>query len=145
MHHPKTIGYEVKSLSNLIKRYLHETTKGSGLEDLTAMQGWIIAYLYHHRNEHEIFQRDLEKNFNVRRSTITGVLQLMERKGLITREPVEYDARLKSLKLTPKAISLHEMVMERFMEVEKRLRQGLSEEEVAAFFSIIKKIKGNIE
>ncbi|HHX95086.1 MAG TPA: MarR family transcriptional regulator [Clostridia bacterium] len=141
---PKTIGHEVKSLSNLIRRYLHESAKNTELEDLTAMQGWIIAYLYHRGNGQEIFQRDIEKKFDVRRSTVTGVLKLMEQKGLITREPVEHDARLKSLKLTPKAVSLHEMVMQKFEEVENKLRSGLTEEEIEAFFEIIDKIKGNI-
>jgi DNA-binding MarR family transcriptional regulator len=141
----KSIGHEVKILSNLIKRYLDESAKNSELEDLTAMQGWIISYLYHHGNEQEIFQRDLEKQFDIRRSTVTGVLQLMERKELITREPVKYDARLKSLKLTPKAIAIHERVVEKFREVEDKLRRGLTQEEIDTFFAIIDKIKRNID
>ena len=36
------------------------------------------------------------------RSTVTGVVKLMERKGLIRRESVSSDARLKKLVLTEK-------------------------------------------
>lgn len=145
MHHPKTIGHEVKSLSNLIKRCLNESRRNSNLENLTAMQGWIIAYLYRHGNAQEIFQRDLEKQFDIRRSTVTGVLQIMEQKGLITREPVSYDARLKRLRLTAKAVSIHQGIIQKFREVEDRLRKDLTEEEIETFFVIIDKIKRNIE
>lgn len=141
----KSIGHEVKTLSHLIKRFLDESAKNCELEELTAMQGWIIAYLYHHGNEKEIFQRDLEKQFDIRRSTVTGVLQLMERKGLIVREPVQHDARLKRLKLTPKAISIHETVVQKFRDVENKIRSGLTQEEIDTFFVIIDKIKRNIE
>lgn len=145
MSPPKTIGFEIKSLSNLIKRCIDESATNSGLNGLTGMQVWIIGYLYDHADAQETFQRDLEKEFNIRRSTVTGILQLMERNGLITREPVENDARLKKLKLTPKAIKIHEQVTQKIMDVENRLRRGLSEEEVATFFSIIDKIKHNVK
>jgi DNA-binding MarR family transcriptional regulator len=141
---PKTIGFEIKSLANLIKRCIDESAQNSGLDGLTGMQGWIIGYLYHHAEAPETFQRDLEKAFHIRRSTATGILQLMEQKGLITREPVAYDARLKKLKLTPKAITTHEKLMHEIKAVEKRLRSSLSEEEIAAFFLIVDKIKRNI-
>lgn len=145
MSPPKSIGFEVKSLGNLIKRCIHESAARSGLDGLTGAQGWIIGYLYARRNGPDIFQRDLEKAFKIRRSTATGILQLMEKKGFINREPVAYDARLKRLRLTPKAIAYHELIMEKIQEVEERLRRGLSEEEVAAFFMLIEKIKRNLE
>ena len=64
------------------------------------MQGWIIGYLYQNRDK-EVFQRDIQEQFSIRRSTVTGILQLMEKNGLITRSSVERDARLKKLELTP--------------------------------------------
>lgn len=145
MSPPKTIGFEVKSLGNLIKRCIHESAAQSGLDGLTGAQGWIIGYLYEHKDKPGVFQRDIEKTFKIRRSTATGILQLMEKKGLITREPVAYDARLKRLQLTPKAIAHHELIMEKIREVEERLRRGLSEEEVNAFFMLMEKIKRNLE
>lgn len=116
-----------------------------GLEGLTGMQGWIIAYLYKQNTGKEIFQRDVEKEFNIRRSTATGVLQLMERDGFITREAVAQDARLKSLKLTPKAIRAQEAIMNNIKELEEQLVQGLTEEEVNTLFALINRIKKNVE
>lgn len=145
MSPPKTIGFEIKSLGNLIKRCIYESAARSGLDGLTGVQGWIIGYLYEHKDGPGVFQRDIEKTFQIRRSTVTGILQLMEKKGLITREPAVHDARLKRLQLTPKAIAHHELIMEKIREVEARLRRGLSEEEVETFFLLVEKIRRNLE
>ena len=65
-----------------------------GVDELTAMHGWILGYLC--RNEHkDIFQKDIEAEFKICRSTVTNILKLMEKKGYIKRESVPYDARLK--------------------------------------------------
>jgi DNA-binding MarR family transcriptional regulator len=141
---PKAIGFEIKVLANLIKRNLDETASEDGEDGLTGMQGWIIGYVIANANR-EVFQRDLERDFNIRRATVTGVLQLMERNGLIVREPVEYDARLKKITLIPKAYVLHERNVQRFMDFESKLRRGLSEEEVASFYAIAEKLKKNLE
>lgn len=145
MRPPKTIGFEVKFLSNQIKRCLDESLMNSGLDGPTGMQGWIMGYLFDHAEAGPVFQRDLEKEFNIRRSTVTGILQIMERDGLITREPVKYDARLKEIKLTPQAMAINEKVLRKISEVEDRVRSGLTDEEVAAFFSIAEKIKRNLK
>ena len=50
----------------------------------------------------EIYQKDIEQEFKVSRATASNMLQLMERKGLIVRESVSCDARLKKISLTRK-------------------------------------------
>ncbi|HEX2985334.1 MAG TPA: MarR family transcriptional regulator [Caproiciproducens sp.] len=139
----REIGFEIRTLSNLIRHYFHDHI--SELKEITGMQGWIIGYIYNHGESQNTFQRDLEKEFRIRRSTVTGILQLMEKNGLITRESVDYDARLKKLKLTPKAVEIHEKVLEEIVKTENRLRKGLSDEEIEEFFSIIGKLKDNME
>ena len=136
------IGHEIKTLSNLIRRRLDNSPVFS---EVTGMQGWIIGHVYHNRYKRDIFQRDIEAEFLIRRSTATGILQLMEKNGLIIRGPVEYDARLKKIVLTPKAIAIHEAVIRELDRLEEQLEQGLTQEEVNAFFVIIKKMKRNIE
>ncbi|WP_138750783.1 MarR family winged helix-turn-helix transcriptional regulator [Paenibacillus sinopodophylli] len=144
MKPPKSIGFEIKMLSNLIKRKLDDGSLDDGENGLTGMQGWIIAYLRANGNR-AVFQRDIEKDFNIRRATVTGVLQLMERNGLLLREPVEHDARLKKLTLTSKADKLHERAVQRFEEFENHLRRGLNEEDLAMFFEIAERLKNNLE
>ncbi|MCI8553839.1 MAG: MarR family transcriptional regulator [Clostridiales bacterium] len=138
----KDIGFEVKTLNNLLKRYMDDFSRDRGLEGVTGMHGWIIAYLYQHQDE-EVFQRDIEREFTVRRSTATTLLQLMEKKGLLVREPVDYDARLKRLVLTEKAVEYHRGVTERIRFLETQLRKGLTEQEVDEFLRLIRRIQQN--
>lgn len=145
MHAAKKIGFEVKILSNLIKRSINDHMIRTGVEGLTGLQAMIIGYIFHHSQTRNVYQRDLENEFNIRRSSVTGVLQLMERNGLITREHVEHDARLKKLELTPEAIKIHNSIKQAIIEVEKKLRKGLSEEELNSFLATLDKIKKNVE
>lgn len=144
MSPPRGIGYEIKSLSLLIGRYLRERLDKRDLGSVTGIQGMIIGYLYDNANEHEIFQRDIEREFHIRRSTVTGILKSMEASGLVTRESVDYDARLKRLRLTPKAITIHRIVIEELNQVEDKLRTGLSDDEIEIFLRIIDRMKQNI-
>lgn len=144
MRPPKAISFEIRVLANLIKRKNDDGASNDDEIGVTGMQGWVIAYLKGNEDR-EVFQRDLERDFNIRRATVTGVLQLMERGGLIVRESVDYDARLKKITLTPKAIVVHELNVQRFKDFENELCRGLTEEEVASFFSIAEKLKKNLE
>lgn len=88
------IGYENKRLENELHSRMAAYRASVGGEDLTMMQCWIIRFLYEHEEE-EVYQRDIEAEFSIARSTATGILKLMEKKGYIRRVSVERDARLK--------------------------------------------------
>lgn len=143
MDHNQTIGLEIKTLSNLIKRYVDNSATKKYVDKLTGTHSWIIGYLYDNRDK-DIFQRDLETEFSIRRSTATGILQLMEKNKLVIKSPVDYDARLKKITLTPKAIEIREIIAEDIKRIEAQLSKGLTEEEISVFFTVINKIKDNI-
>ena len=138
-------GYEIKMLSNLMKRQVDGAflEEEESIKRITGVQGHILGYLYHHQDE-EIFQRDIEAEFLIRRSTVTGILQLMEKNGLIDRQPVARDARLKQLKLTEKAIEAHHQIEERIDCVEAKLVQGICAEDMDAFYRVIGQMKRNL-
>ena len=140
----KAVGREIKIVSNLIKRSISKTPVFSNLQDMTGTHGWIIKYLYENQDR-DVFQRDLETEFSVRRSTITGIIQLMEKNGLIVRQSVETDARLKKLVLTEKAVNLHHMVEETIAEVELKLGEGITQEELTVFYRVMDKIRNNLK
>ena len=96
---PQVIPAQIRRVDNLIFRKINQFARENGVEQATPMHGWIIEYLYRHRNE-PVFQRDIEREFSITRSTVTNILQLMERKGYIQRLSVPQDARLKQLVLT---------------------------------------------
>lgn len=138
------ISFELHKTSRCIKRYMDSHTQKSCADNMTGMHGWAIGYFYDHRGE-DVFQRDFEKACNIRRSTATSILQLMEKNGLIVRESVPYDARLKKITLTEKALQMHRQVDDAFNALEDKLRSRLSEEETTTFFAVLKKIQQEVE
>lgn len=138
------IGFQVHRLHILCKRLVDQQAFGDLAEKPTKTQTWVMNYLYENRGR-DVYQRDIQEQFAVRRSTVTGVLQLMERNGWITRESVGEDARLKKIVLTAQAVELHERVGECIRKTEERLSQGLSPEEKAEFFRLCDKIRRNAE
>lgn len=143
MKDSKFAGREIKIVNNLFKRYI-DKNKSIKEEKLTSMQSWIIRYLYKN-NDKDIFQKDIEKEFSIRRSTATVLLQLMEKNDLIIKESVDYDARLKKLNLTNKSLNIHKMIIEDIRNFEKQLINGISEDDLKTFFKVIEKMKQNIE
>jgi DNA-binding MarR family transcriptional regulator len=107
------------------------------------LQIWVIDYLVKHQDE-AIFQRDLEKEFVMRRPTATNLIKKMEQADLLRREAVPYDARLKKIILTEKALKRQEDLAEKAKEFEILLRGQLSDQEVSQFIATIQKIKRNI-
>lgn len=140
----RRIGLEIKQLSNLIKRSLdaHQAQPPQGI---TAVQGWVIGYLYEHGvlARQAVFQRDLEREFQIRRSSVTGLLQTMEKNGLIVREAVDHDARLKKLTLTERGIELFERTAAALNACERRLAEGIDPQELAVFWRVMDRIREN--
>lgn len=108
------------------------------------MQSRIIGFI-HSRQDQDVFQKDIEELLKIRRSTATGMLNTLEKKGLIERQPVSHDARLKKLVITPKGIEFSKKAVECIQSVERKVRSGLNEEELETFFNVLSKIRKNIE
>ena len=141
----QSIGFEIKTVSNLIMRNIDAKLAKIQKRDFTKMQSWIIGYIHEVSKNHDVFQKDIEKEFKIRRSTATGILQLMEKNGYINRLPVAHDARLKKLVLTQKAIDLNEEIYKNINEFEQDLSECLTKEEKEMFFRITAKLREKLE
>lgn len=139
----KFAGREIKTVSNILKRYIAKN-KTIKEENLTQMQSWIIRFIYNNENK-DIFQKDIENEFSIRRSTATVILQLMEKNDLIKKEIVSYDARLKKLVLTEKAVKFYFIIKKDILRVEENLIKEIKKEDLDIFFEVIEKMKKNID
>lgn len=140
------IGPELHSLFALIRRShmsacLCDYRRQTGL---TEMQSRVIGFLFMNR-EREIFQKDIEKEFSIRRATVSVLLQSMEVKKLIRRESVPRDARLKKVLLTPRAEEMAAMANRELRRFEEALREGISDKDLKTFFRVTEQIRSNIE
>jgi DNA-binding MarR family transcriptional regulator len=65
----------------------------------------------------------------------------MEKKGLLTRESVMSDARLKKVVLTDKAIKMHKQQMADMQRVDAIIEGALTPEEKKQFLACMEKIR----
>lgn len=139
MDDSRHLGRMVKQLSRRIERQL----PCPPTNDITLHHGRIIGYLWHNRDK-DVFQRDIEKEFGIRRSTATRLLQLMESNGLITREQVMSDARLKKIVLTQKAVEMEQEIHKVIDSFEEQLSQAFTPEEEKEFRRLLGKLNDRL-
>ncbi len=144
MQREKNIGFNIRRLSNYIKRDIEKSSASQKIVLPKGVNGWAIHYLYENR-EKQIFQRDFENRFSIRRSTASNILKTMEQNGFIKRVSVESDARLKRIILTDKAIQIHQNIMNDITNREKRMRKGFTDSEIETFLSMINRFITNLE
>ena len=141
---PQVIPAQLRRVDNMIFRRLNQFSRANGVEQTTPMHGWIIEYLYRHRDE-PVFQRDIEREFSITRSTVTNILQLMERKGYIQRLSVPQDARLKRLVLTEKGACIHEKTMQSLHQTDEFVESLLTPEENAELLRLLNKLRKGLQ
>ena len=135
------IGKSVQKLSRKIKRTLDETFLNYGI---TGVQASILKFIDKKSQTQKVYARDIEIEFDMRRATIAGILQLMEQNNLIKRKFEKKDCRLKEIILTNKALEIIQKLDIAINEVEKRLTKDISKEEIKNFFSTIEKLSKNL-
>ena len=80
-----------------------------------------------------------------RSSSVTSVIQMLEKKGLVRRAGVTGDARRKELMLTEQGIAVQETVMERLDALEGLVNEALSPKEKQIWLSCIRKIETRLK
>ena len=138
------IGLEIKALNNAIRRNLDARFAREGMQDLCGIQGPMIGYIYDH-GEEDIFQKDIEKAFDIRRSSATVLLQNLEQKGFIVRQSVKQDARLKKIVLTDKAIKYNLKIRKEIQSFDEMLESEITPEEKEQFLHILDKVRSNLQ
>ena len=144
MEENKRITFVLRAIQNQIKMIIHNTLPKCEKGPKSQLQGGILGYLYHHR-EQPVYQKDLEKEFRISGATATNTLQVMEREGLIVRKAQDRDARLKRIQMTEEALQGHAR-MEAHMEMmENCITEGMTEEEVRQLSRLLGMVMKNLE
>lgn len=143
--------YQIKTLEKMIARIFFrkqlilpkEVIKDMS-KTTTPTQMQIISYILEHIDE-DIYQKDLENILNLRRATVSGVLQTMEKNKLIERVTYSEDSRKKKIILNEEAKKIFLENQKKMEEMEKVVIEGISKEELDTFSNVIEKMKKNIE
>lgn len=134
---------ELRLLNFSIRKRLERTPARKELDSATGTHGWIICYLADNEGK-DIYQRDLEREFGITRSTTSKMIGLMEKNGLVGREKVACDDRLKKIVLTEKSKRLAEKLHKDKLQTEKQLTKGFTPEELRTLNEYLQRMKENI-
>ncbi|AVK61049.1 MarR family transcriptional regulator [Lactobacillus sp. CBA3605] len=131
----RSIGIAIKKANNALARDSDHFAKKLGL---TGMQISTINYIADHENTQDIFQRDLEHEFNIRKATASSLVTTMVANELLIRVPATNDARYKRLLLTPKARQLATVIAAFFAESERRIKTLLATSTTTTYTDLTK-------
>ncbi len=109
-------------------------------------QARILAFiLFQTENNNSVCQKDIEKELNLRASSISSVLDNLEKVGLIERCLDENNARVKLIKLTEKGYLVEAKCKEELNKLNSKLLLNFSNEEKSMFLNLIDKALLNIQ
>lgn len=139
MEHNRHAARYIGKLSNKLRRKIDAF---SSRENFSGSQGKVLHFLLAQTND--VFQKDIEEEYSLRPPTATVLLKKMEQNGLIYREAAENDARWKKIIVSEKALQYKDVVMADILNLEEELTQGISENDLNVFFSVVEKMLDNI-
>lgn len=128
------------SLSNYIFNRTQEIHKKIYPNNLSSEYGYIISYLCDNKDKN-IFQRDIEKEFDLKRSTVSTILKELEKEGLVERKSVSNDARLKKVIATEGAKMINEACKKELDAFVGKLINGINPKDLDAFSRVLSMLK----
>lgn len=138
----KDYGAWVNLLAHKLKKRMNASLAEYGI---TGVQSRVLHYIQENSAKGAVFQRDVERAFGLSRSTTTGILQLLERDGVLLRQAVPEDARLKSLVPTEKAAEIEACVHACIQRNEEALTRGISPGQLQVFLEVAQRMAENLD
>ena len=135
----KNLGILINKIDNQLKRKMDKEMNEN--YNLTKTQSLVLSYI---NSNKEIYQKDIEKRFSIRRSTATEILNLMEKRNLIKRIPSKIDKRLNNIEITEEGIKLEKVGKEKIKELEKHMTKSLTKEEKKELIRLLEKVEQNL-
>lgn len=113
-------------------------------KNISVSQASTITFINDKASKGMVFQKDIEKEFGLKASSVSLMLNNMTKINLIKRSSVKEDARLKKIELTEKGLQLSNLILERTTIMQNKLVQGITEEELNNFLLVLDKFQNNL-
>ncbi len=139
------VAFRIKSLNNKITRYFERHSLKENEDNITGMQFAVLGFINEKERISKVYQKDIEEEFNIRRSTASEMAYHLEEKDLIRRVRSKEDARAKEIQLTQKGRELEEIARMNAINLQNALTRNLTDNEVSLFFELIGKIEISLE
>ncbi len=144
MNNSISIGHELAYTNNLIARRIARGGNNKYAMNISPIQVRIVKYLVRQNNK-AILQKDMEYIFNIRRSTVSGVIKTMEKNNIIIRENVKDDNKSKEIKLTNEVYLRANDLVRKLRELDLELLKDINKEDLEVFMRVLKNIQDNLK
>ena len=111
--------------------------------DVTPAQTHVLLYLQQHGGR--VPQHELAEFLRVKPSTVNGVLDRMEEKGLVRRSVSGSDARRRLITLTEKGAEQQALFQQSFLDVEEAMVRGFTQEERETLCALLDRVIQNLK
>ena len=128
-----------RSITMKVKDTADNSIKELGLN---SKQGRMISYIHSHK-EDGVIQKDIADAFSKKSSTITSMLQGLEKNGYIERRIPSENERQKNVYVLPKGEKLINDFNESFSKVEAKITSSLTDEEAKTLEILLLKINNS--
>ena len=140
MEHPKALGPMLGCCAHMARERMDARMSRFGM---TPAQTHVLLHL--HQSGGQLPQRELLDSLKVKPSTVNGILDRMEEKGLVERTVSGTDARQRLVALTLAGRKREEQVKQAFLEAEALIVRGLTKEETDTLRSLLERVIQNLE
>ena len=138
----KDIVMELNDVTLLLFKHASSRYKKMNI-DITPMQARILIAI--HDSKDVVCQKYIESYVACNKSTISNVLDTMEKNGLIKRIDNEDDLRRKNIVLTEKSELILKQLKDDKEKVLEEITDGITEDEINVLDNVLDKIKYNLE
>ena len=134
-HFGPLLGYCHRQVQILLDRRLRQY-------DLTPMQCRTLTYL--HSAGQEVNQKMLEEYLMVKPSTVNGIVDRLEEKGMLRRESSKADGRCRILCLTEQGCTCQQELCAIVQQVNRQMEQNFTPEELATLTGYLMRVADNL-
>lgn len=138
------IGIVIRMLNGSFKHRFASDAAAAGMDEISIMHGWILGYLAHN-SDREIYQKTLETELCIGKSSVTGLVKLLEENGSIRRVAVPGDARLKKIELTEKGWEIAKKEKDILDSNEVTMAENIDKKDLEIFLKVAGQIKENLD
>ncbi|MBQ6116242.1 MAG: MarR family transcriptional regulator [Oscillospiraceae bacterium] len=134
-HFGPLLGYCDHRIQTLMGRRLRQY-------DVSPMQCRTLTFL--HNQTGEVNQKMLERHLMVKPSTVNGIVDRLEEKGLVRRTTAPSDGRCRILTLTERGIRFYDDLTDVVGRVTRQMEQGFSDQELETLKSCLLRVAHNL-
>ena len=134
------IGRQINKISNYLRRRSQKTQEKIGL---TNNQALVLDYIM--ASNCPVYQKDIEKEFDLRPSSATELIGGMEEKGWIERIVSPSDKRLKEIVFKDNSDIVRNSIKSEICTTEKQLIKGINKKDLEVFMKVTNQMLKNLE